>query len=87
MMDIIERAARVLAGQHFSRNADGAGPAEIPDSNLVDTHWRDFIDDAVAVLKTLREPDAAMIEAGELVPPGDVRSTWEAMVRAVTDAR
>lgn len=68
----IERIARVLAGQRLSANADGNEPSAAPD---VDDAWPDYRDDAVAVLKTLREPDAAMAEAGD-------PRVWEAMVRA-----
>ena len=74
-MNIIERIARVLAGQQFSRNASGEGPADVPAADLVDLHWPDHVDDAVAVLKTLREPDDAMRAAGDA-------EMWEAMVRA-----
>jgi hypothetical protein len=76
-MDIVERVARVLAGQHFSRNAHGEGPSGVPASELVDEHWRDYTDDALAVLRTLREATADMRAAG-----GDGSGqTWETMVR------
>ncbi|WP_249341666.1 hypothetical protein [Sphingomonas sp. 3P27F8] len=67
-----ERIARVLAGQHFSRNADGndAHAAE-----TVDTQWADFRDDAISVLKTLREPDAEMERAGDI-------AVWGRMIAA-----
>lgn len=54
-MDVIERIARVLAGQYFSRNAAGAAGDDSA-SMLVEQNWVDFQDDAVAVLKTLRAP-------------------------------
>jgi hypothetical protein len=79
-VQIIERVARVLAGQHFSRNAHGAA-GDVPASDLVDMHWRDYADDALAVLKTLREPEAEMCAAGEAAG-GDAATMWEAMVRA-----
>ena len=66
----IERVARVLAGQRISAN--GEGDAESA-GREVDARWRDYLPDALAVLKTLREPDAAMARAG------DVR-IWEAMI-------
>jgi hypothetical protein len=61
--EAIERIARVLAGQRLSVNAKGAAAAA---ARAVNSSWRDYRDDAIAVLKTLREPDAA----------------WEAMIRA-----
>ena len=75
--NVVERIARVLAGQRLSANADGdqtsAGPA-------VDVSWREHIDDAVAVLKTLREPDPAMARAGD-------PQVWEAMILAALGER
>ena len=68
----IERIARVLAGQRLSVNADGSQPSAAPD---VDDAWPDYRDDAIAVLKTLREPDEAMAAAGDVV-------TWEKMIAA-----
>jgi len=84
-VQIIERVARVLAGQHFSRNAHGEGPAGVPTADLVDLHWREHADDAVAVLKTLREPEAEMCAAGDAAG-GGAAETWDAMVRAAIDA-
>jgi hypothetical protein len=84
-VQIIERVARVLAGQHFSRNAHGEGPQGVPTADLVDMHWRDHTDDALAVLKTLREPGAEMCEAGEAAG-GSAGAVWEAMVRAAIEA-
>lgn len=55
-MDTIERVARVLAGRHFSRNADGEIEPGEAAADEVDEAWLDFEEDAVAVLKTLREP-------------------------------
>lgn len=68
----VERIARVLAGQHLSANADGNDPHAADD---VDACWPDFRDDAVAVLKTLREPDEAMERAGDI-------AVWQRMVDA-----
>lgn len=68
----VERVARVLAGQRISANADGDAESA---GKQVDAAWRDYLDDAVAVMKTLREPDEAMAAAG------DVR-VWEAMILA-----
>lgn len=72
----VERIARVLAGQRLSANAKGdqtsAGAA-------VDATWRDHCDDAIAVLKTLREPDAEMARVGD-------PAMWDSMVRAALGA-
>jgi hypothetical protein len=58
-METIERVSRVLAGQYFSRNAAGAAGDDNA-SVLVEQNWVDFQDDAIAVLKTLRAPPAAI---------------------------
>ena len=58
-MEVIERVARVLAGQYFSRNATGAAGDDNA-SVLVDQNWVDFQEDAIAVLKTLRSPPASL---------------------------
>ena len=68
----VERVARVLAGQRISANADGD---EESAGRKVDAVWRDYLPDAVAVMKTLREPDAAMAKAGD-------PQVWEAMILA-----
>ena len=68
----IERIARVLAGQRLSLNAEGEARSA---ADAVDAVWRDYRDDAIAVLKTLREPDGTMAAAGD----ADI---WEAMILA-----
>jgi hypothetical protein len=68
----VERIARVLAGQRLSANADGQSRSA---ADAVDAAWRDHVHDAVAVLRTLREPDAQMAAAGD-------PAIWERMVRA-----
>lgn len=72
---ITERIARVLAGQRASANADGFLASA---SDVVDDSWREHVDDARAVLHTLREPDAAMASAGDV-------ETWRAMVEAALE--
>ena len=69
---VAERIARVLAGQRISINADGDQESA---ARLVDQAWHDHLDDAIAVLKTLREPDRAMAAAGD-------PAIWEQMVLA-----
>jgi hypothetical protein len=71
----IERVARVLAAQRLSSNAKGNDPSA---AHEVDGAWTDHIDDATAVLKTLREPDQAMAAAGDA-------AIWERMVLAALD--
>ncbi|QGN55792.1 hypothetical protein [Novosphingobium sp. Gsoil 351] len=68
----IERIARVLAGQRLSSNAKGGDPSA---AEAVDMEWEAHTDDAIAVLKTLREPDEPMASAGD----GRV---WSAMIEA-----
>ena len=68
----VERIARVLAGQRLSINAKGSDPSA---GDAVDMEWQSHVDDAVAVLKTLREPDAAMAAVGDA-------HAWERMVEA-----
>ena len=68
----IERVARVLAGQRISANADGDAESA---GRKVDDAWRDYLPDAIAVMKTLREPDSAMAKAGD-------PQVWEAMILA-----
>jgi hypothetical protein len=74
-LSAIERIARVLAGQRLSINGDGY-EASVADE--VDAEWHDYVDDAVAVLRTLREPDTVMAGAGDA-------HTWTRMVEAVLD--
>jgi hypothetical protein len=73
---LAERIARVLAGQRLSSNAEGSNPSA---SEAVDLAWREHLDDARAVLRTLREPDAQMASVGDV-------AVWERMVRAAIDA-
>jgi hypothetical protein len=69
---LVERIARVIAGRTVSANAEGE---ERSAGDLVDSAWRDYRDDALSVIRTLREPDPAMAEAGDL-------ETWERMIEA-----
>lgn len=72
---LVERIARVLAGRRESANAEGD---ERHAAEIVDRRWRDYRDDALAVLHTLREPDETMAAAGD-------PEVWEKMVRAALD--
>ena len=68
----VERIARVIAGRILSINAGGGDPSV---ADQVDGVWRNHRGDAVSILRTLREPDAAMAAAGDA-------ETWERMVLA-----
>ena len=69
---LIERIARVIAGRVVSINADGDDPSA---GERVDQIWRDYREDAVSILRTLREPDPSMAEAGDL-------AVWQRMIEA-----
>ncbi|MGN6154933.1 MAG: hypothetical protein ACTHN4_04270 [Sphingomicrobium sp.] len=69
---VLERVARVLAGAKLSANADGDNGHAAEE---VDRTWRDHLNQAQAVLHTMREPDEAMAAVGDV-------STWRNMVEA-----
>lgn len=71
-MDVVERIARVIAGRVVSINAEGESASA---GDEVDRRWPEYRDDAISVLRTLREPDAAMARAGDV-------ETWGRMVDA-----
>jgi hypothetical protein len=71
-LSALERIARVLAGQRLSSNAKGADPSA---GEEVDARWPEFRDVALAVLRTLREPDHTMADAGDA-------ELWRRMVDA-----
>ena len=68
----IERIARVLAGHRLSKNAEGD---DAHAGARVDETWTDHRDEAIEVLKTLREPDAEMERAGDI-------AVWQNMIDA-----
>ena len=55
-----------------SINAGGEDPSA---GERVDSIWRDYRRDALSIIRTLREPDAAMAEAGDV-------AVWERMIEA-----
>ena len=73
---LVERIARVLAGRQVSVNADGDDASA---ADKVDSIWRDYREDALSVIRTLREPDPVMAAAGDV-------ENWEAMVEAALNA-
>lgn len=70
--NLVERIARVIAGRVVSANADGDDRSA---GDKVDEVWRFYRDDAVSILKTMREPDEAAAGAGDV-------ATWERMIEA-----
>ena len=72
---LIERIARVLAGRALSINANGS---EASAAGHVDRCWPDHREDALAILRELREPDPEMAKAGDT-------ATWQKMVHAALD--
>ena len=74
---LVERISRVLAGRALSKNTNGD---ERSVSGDVDLCWPNFREDAVAVLKELREPDPSMAQVGDA-------ATWQKMVHAALDQK
>lgn len=72
---VTERIARVLAGQRISVNAEGTEESASPQVEQV---WREYLPDAIAVLRTLREPDENMAAAGDV-------AVWERMILAAIE--
>jgi hypothetical protein len=72
----VERIARVIAGRIASINADGDDPSA---ANTVDEVWPMYRDDALSILRTMREPDEAAAAAGD-------PAIWERMIEASLDA-
>ena len=69
---LVERIARVLAGAAHSSNAEGSDPSA---AEKVDLVWREHLNQALAVLHTMREPDEAMAAVGN-------EKDWRRMVEA-----
>ena len=69
---LVERIARVLAGAAFSSNAEGSNPSA---SQEVDAAWPEHVNQALAVLHTMREPDEQQAAAGD-------PEVWRTMVEA-----
>ena len=72
---LAERIARVLAGVAHSSNAEGSDPSA---SEKVDAAWPEHMNQALAVLHTMREPDEQMASAGD-------SETWRKMVEAAIE--
>lgn len=69
---LVERIARVIAGRVVSINAGGEDASA---GGRVDSIWRDYEEDALSIIRTLREPDPAMAQAGDL-------AIWQRMIDA-----
>jgi hypothetical protein len=69
---LAERIARVLAGAELSRNAEGSDASA---GEAVDRRWREHLNEALAVLHTMREPDTVMAAEGD-------PDVWSRMVEA-----
>jgi hypothetical protein len=69
---LVERVARVLAGAAHSSNAEGSDPSA---GKKVDLVWPEHVNEALAVLHTMREPDEAMAAVGDV-------EMWRNMVEA-----
>ena len=74
---LLERVARVLAGAAHSSNAEGSDPSA---GDKIDMVWREHVNQALAVLHTMREPDEEMASAGD-------PDVWRKMVEAAIAER
>ena len=74
-LPLVERIARVLAGAAHSSNAEGSDPSA---GDKIDLVWREHVNQAVAVLHTMREPDEEMARAGDA-------ETWSRMVETAIE--
>ena len=70
--DLVERIARVLAGAAHSSNAEGSDPSA---GDKIDLVWREHVNQALAVMHAIREPDDAGAAAGD-------PDMWQRMVEA-----
>ena len=73
---LVQRIARVLAGAAHSSNAEGSDPSA---ADKIDLVWREHVDQALAVLHTMREPDEQMAAVGDA-------ETWSRMVEKAIEA-
>lgn len=76
-LPLVERIARVLARAAHSSNAEGSDPSA---AEKVDQVWRKHVNQALAILHTMREPDQTMAAAGDT-------EIWTRMVQAAIGDR
>lgn len=69
---LIERVARVLAAAAHSSNGEGSEPSA---AQKIDRVWHGHFNQALAVLRTMREPDESMTVVGD-------EETWSSMIDA-----
>ena len=69
---LVERVARVLAAAAHSSNAEGSDPSA---ADKIDLVWHEHVNQALAVLHTMREPDEAQAAVGDV-------DMWRNMVEA-----
>ena len=74
---LLERVARVLAGAAHSSNAEGSDPHA---AHKIDQVWHEHVNEALAVLHTMREPDEAQAAVGDA-------DMWRNMVEAAIAQR
>ena len=74
---LVERVARVLAAAAHSSNAEGSDPSA---GDKIDLVWPEHVNQALAVLHTMREPDEAMAAVGDA-------GAWTRMVEAAIAQR
>ena len=79
---LVERIARVLAGAALSSNAEGSDPSA---GDKVDLAWREHVNQALAVLHTMREAAEDTAAAGD--PEVWRKIEWRFRARRADDRR
>ena len=74
---LVERIARVLAAAAHSSNAEGSDPSA---GEKIDLVWHEHVNQALAVLHTMREHDEDMAAAGD-------PDVWRKMVEVAINER
>lgn len=87
---IIERIARALAISSGVTDtnmlctrmaiAEYGSLKVIPREDFIAPAWRFFIDDAITIIKIMREPTDEMIKAGNNYCPGDADEVFKSMI-------
>ena len=74
-LPLLERISRVLAGAEISANAEGD---ELHVADAVDGAWRDYRNQAMAILHVMREPDADVRDEQDAI-------VWRRLIEAAID--